>query len=146
MPARLFIGNLPAGISKEEVEELFAGSGKIKALNVKEAREPGQPSFAFCEYEDERDGEVAISKLDGYEIRGVRMRVEASRGGRVAAVTSGPPRRSNFRARLVGLPAGCSWQDLKDNVRRLISAEAGFAEVLREQVRVLLSLVIPILQ
>mmetsp|Transcript_23029 Transcript_23029/g.50548 ORF Transcript_23029/g.50548 Transcript_23029/m.50548 type:complete len:192 (-) Transcript_23029:918-1493(-) len=70
---RVYIGNLPPGINEREVEDEFKVFGRIRNLWV--ARKP--PGFAFLEYEDMRDADDAIRKLDGY--RG--WKVELSRRG-----------------------------------------------------------------
>jgi splicing factor, arginine/serine-rich 1 len=42
----------------------------------------------------------------------------------------GPPRRSEWRVTVEGLPRSGSWQDLKDHFRKV--ADVGFAEILRD--------------
>ena len=58
-----FITFLPVDASKREVEDLFDRFGKIRYLEVKHVERP--PGFAFLEYEDARDAEDAVRKLNG---------------------------------------------------------------------------------
>lgn len=86
-----------------------------------------------------RDADDAVSGRDGYEFDGRRLRVEFTRGsqnnfrrrgggyqgrGRGRGV---PPRRSNHRVNVKGLPSTGSWQDLKDHMRE--AGEVLYAEV-----------------
>ena len=99
----------------------------------------GQSTFAFLEFEDERDAEDAVRDRDGYKFDGTRLRVELARGGRRAEAGGrppaaggghGPPQRSEFRVIVENLPPNTSWQDLKDHMRK--AGEVGFSEVTRD--------------
>ena len=82
---------------------------------------------------DERDADEAVYRRNGYDVEGCRLRVEFSRGGRGGgrdggrdgAAGRGPPRRSDFRVVVSGLPRSASWQDLKDHMRR--GGDIGYA-------------------
>lgn len=60
----LFVGNLPDGVRKNEVETLFDRYGHIVDIDIKIPRSP--PSFCFVTFEDARDAEDAIRYCDGY--------------------------------------------------------------------------------
>ena len=80
-----------------------------------------------------RDAKDAVHACDGYDLDGYRIRVEFprnnsgrddsvsrsfSRGrGRGRGRGMGPPRRSDHRVLVSGLPPTGSWQDLKDHMR-----------------------------
>ena len=99
-----------------------------------------QPIFTTC-----RDAEDAVRGRDGYEFDGRRVRVEFTRGsqnnrrdgGRSRGNSGGygggrsgrgvPPRRSNNRVLVKGLPSTGSWQDIKDHMRE--AGEVLYAEV-----------------
>ncbi|CAL8136738.1 unnamed protein product [Orchesella dallaii] len=141
---RVYIGNLPQGVGKRDVEDLFDKFGRIVNIDVKNGR--GSP-FAFVEFEDPRDAEDAVIKRNGYSFDGYRIRVEFPRGGSrgsggvprlgVDAAVGGPgirrPNtyrargRSEYRVLVTGLPASGSWQDLKDHFRE--AGEVCFADV-----------------
>lgn len=57
--SRIYIGNLPSDVRKEEVEKLFDKYGPIRALDVKLSRDGRGPAYAFLEYQDPRDADDA---------------------------------------------------------------------------------------
>lgn len=95
LDCKVYIGNLPEGASKTEIEALFNKYGPLK--NVWVARNP--PGFAFVEFEDPRDAEDAVRALDGSRVAGSRVRVEMSHGrsrrerGGPGRGPRGPPHR-----------------------------------------------------
>lgn len=98
--------------------------GTVVALDVKR----GQGScFAFLELSDAAMGDVAIRELNGRELGSMRLVVQAAKGKGVSVSSRGPPRRSEWRVAVSNLPAGSSWQDLKDVMRS--AGEVGFANV-----------------
>eukprot|EP01035_Chromulina_nebulosa_P021623 gene21623-27986_t len=147
MPYRIYIGNLPIDIKDKEVEDLFEKYGKIIDVNVKiPARPPAYAFLTYEDRRDAedavkyRDGydfagsrlrvEFAKDNRDGD--RGGRDRDrdrdnyrdrdsyrdrddhrDRDRGGR-----RGPARRTEFGVIVSKLPRSCSWQDLKDYMRK----------------------------
>lgn len=91
-----------------------------------------------------RDAEDAVRGKDGYEFEGFRIRVEFPRGGRGGGGGGGgggrsgyssrgrgpPPRRSDFRVNVSGLPQTGSWQDLKDHMRE--AGDVLFTDVFKD--------------
>jgi hypothetical protein len=66
----------------------------------------GGTTFAFIEYDDDRDAEDAVRDRDGYKFDGQRLRVELARGGRRGgpddsgrgfAGGHGPPQRTDYK-------------------------------------------------
>ena len=49
---KIYIGNLPPDVKESDVEDIFYKFGKILAINLKTP--PGQPPFAFVEFDDPR--------------------------------------------------------------------------------------------
>jgi splicing factor, arginine/serine-rich 1 len=102
--------------------------GRIRDVDLKTPSRP--PAYAFVTFEDYRDAEDAVDGRDGYDFtgRGQCIRVEISRGDRRdrdrgrgdergrEKKTGG--RRTDFRVHVTGLPRSCSWQDLKDFMRK----------------------------
>lgn len=135
---RIYIGNLPQDIRTQDIEDLFYKYGKIKFIDLKNRK---GPPFAFVEYEDPRDAEDAVKARDCYNYEGYKLRVEFQKGGRGeprSFMGSGgggrgnnaPPRRSDNRIIISGLPPTGSWQDVKDHMR-----EAGtvcYADVFKD--------------
>jgi len=146
--SRVYVGNLPPDIRTKDIEDLFYRFGKIMYVDLKNRR---GPPFAFVEFEDHRDAEDAVSKRDGYDYDGYRLRVEFprggsrgggggdSRGGRGGDRGRGgggdrgrgaPARRSQYRVIVTGLPPSGSWQDLKDHMRE--AGDVCFADVYKD--------------
>ncbi|XP_072047791.1 serine/arginine-rich splicing factor 7-like [Amphiura filiformis] len=94
---KVYVGDLPSGASRQELEDSFCKHGQLK--NVWVARNP--PGFAFVEFEDDRDAKDAVRDLDGTEICGRRVRVELSSGqsrrGGGGRFGRGPPPRRDIR-------------------------------------------------
>lgn len=77
---RLYVGGLDAAITERDLRDDFERYGPLRSVWI--ARKP--PGFAFIEYEDVRDAEDAVRKMDGYQ----GWRVEFTRAGPRG---SGPP-------------------------------------------------------
>ncbi|KAK9823369.1 hypothetical protein WJX72_002269 [[Myrmecia] bisecta] len=71
--SRLYVGGLDTRITERDLEDEFTKFGVLRSVWV--ARKP--PGFAFVEFEDIRDAEDAMRKLDGHN----GWRVEQSRKG-----------------------------------------------------------------
>ena len=54
----LYIGNLGRDVSRRDIEGIFEKYGKVRRCDIK-SKGFGS-SYAFLEYEDERDAEVLI--------------------------------------------------------------------------------------
>lgn len=96
------------------------------------------------------DASDAVRGRDGYSFEGYALRVEFprgggggygggnngggfnsfKRGGMGRNSTGGPPRRSDFRVIVTGLPPTGSWQDLKDHMRE--AGDVGYTDVFRD--------------
>lgn len=133
----IFCGNLPVDVRTREIEDLFYKFGKIVEIDVKTPSRP--PGFAFVEFASARDAEDACRGRDGYEFAGGRIRVELAKGGARrggkgggygGGYGGGISRRSQFRVKVTGLPRTCSWQDLKDFMRK--SGDVTFANVFKD--------------
>ena len=103
--------------------------------------------FNFARF---RDAEDAVRGRDGYEIGRSRIRVEFPKqerdfrsgggfwggrgrggfGGRGRGRGAGPPRRSDYRVLVSGLPQTGSWQDLKDHMRE--AGDVVYTDVFRD--------------
>ncbi|KAF9431207.1 hypothetical protein BGZ94_006888 [Podila epigama] len=69
----VYVGHLSPRTERRDVEELFEKYGRVVSVELKHG------GFAFVEYEDPRDADDAVSKLNGYELDGNRISVEWSR-------------------------------------------------------------------
>lgn len=121
----------------------FQRYGRIREIDIKNQGRP--PAFAFVVFDDYRDAEDAVHGRDGYLFDGARIRVEMARGGRGGdrgdrgdrggyrdsrddrSRTRTGGKRTEFGVVVSGLPRSCSWQDLKDFMRK--AGDVAYADV-----------------
>ncbi|RYP20311.1 hypothetical protein DL765_002874 [Monosporascus sp. GIB2] len=116
---RLYLGNLPKGVTKADVEAHFAthGTGEITEIKL-------MNGFGFIEYKDALDARDVVPAFHGSDFMGERLTVQFARGSRHREgfgnhERSAPrPRRTPHRMQITGLPNDTSWQDLKDFARQ----------------------------
>lgn len=77
---RVFIGGLPEGAQREEIEEHFGKYGRLNDVWI--ARRPH--GFGFVVFDDERDAKEAVRRLDGRRICGEVCKVEYARDRRTS--------------------------------------------------------------
>ena len=76
MAQKLYVGNLPFKATESEVEELFGQYGKVLSVKLITDRETGRlRGFGFVEMEDASE---AMSALDGHDLGGRNLRVNAA--------------------------------------------------------------------
>ncbi|KAK5084515.1 hypothetical protein LTS08_000052 [Lithohypha guttulata] len=126
---RLYLGNLPKNITKQEIEEHFAshGTGQIKEVKL-------MNGFGFLEYADHLDARDVVPAFHGSELKGERLTVQFARGPRKRD-DYGPqerqaprPRRTIYRMQITGLAPDTSWQDLKDFARSTGQLDVVYSE------------------
>lgn len=94
MDKRLFVGNLPFSVDDDGLEAAFADHGTVVTAIVIRDQESGRSrGFGFVEMETEEMAEAAARAMDGSEIDGRRLRVNAVEPKR------GEQRRSDFGER-----------------------------------------------
>ncbi|KAI1769737.1 hypothetical protein F4818DRAFT_435268 [Hypoxylon cercidicola] len=84
-PSRVvFVGNIPYGLSEEQISDIFSTAGKVLNFRLVYDRETGRPKgFGFAEYPDADSAASAVRNLNDYEIMGRKLRVDYSTEGRV---------------------------------------------------------------
>ncbi|KAI2615617.1 hypothetical protein GGR54DRAFT_259623 [Hypoxylon sp. NC1633] len=84
-PSRVvFVGNIPYGLSEEQISDIFSSAGKVLNFRLVYDRETGRPKgFGFAEYPDADSAASAVRNLNDYEIMGRKLRVDYSTEGRV---------------------------------------------------------------
>ena len=81
---RLFVGNMPFRMSKDELYDLFAQAGAVVSVHIPTDRETGRPrGFGFVEMEDPGAIDQAVQMFNGYSV-----------GGRALVVNQARPRES----------------------------------------------------
>ncbi|KAF9354379.1 hypothetical protein BGX34_011037 [Mortierella sp. NVP85] len=78
----LFLGRLAPDTRSRDLEDLFAKYGRVTRLDIKRGT---NSDFGFVEYEDPRDADEAVHKLNGSVVNGKPIVVEfAKNNGRRA--------------------------------------------------------------
>jgi RNA recognition motif-containing protein len=89
MAHKLFVGGLSFSTSSERLREVFAAVGTVESATVVTDRETGRSrGFGFVEMQTEEGAQQAVSRLNGQEVDGRRIKVELAK-----ASDRGEPRR-----------------------------------------------------
>lgn len=76
-PCRVFIANLPRGVSQRELHDTFERIAAVKSVELILDRETGEPrGFAFIQFESEADARAAIESLNGADWSGRTLTVK----------------------------------------------------------------------
>ncbi|KAK6542582.1 hypothetical protein TWF694_006528 [Orbilia ellipsospora] len=83
VPSRIaFIGNIPYGLSEEQIVDIFSKVGQVLSFRLVYDRDTGKPKgFGFAEYADAEIAASAVRNLDNFEIMGRKLRVDFSHEG-----------------------------------------------------------------
>ncbi|PWW79056.1 hypothetical protein C7212DRAFT_356258 [Tuber magnatum] len=78
----VFVGNIPYGLTEEQIAEIFSSVGRVLSFRLVYDRETGRPKgFGFAEYSDQETAASAVRNLDNHEIMGRKLRVDFSHEG-----------------------------------------------------------------
>lgn len=78
--ARLYVGNLSYGTTKETLEKTFGEYGEVVAVNIITDRQTGRPKgFAFVEMGTPDEAEAAKGGLNGTDLDGRTLNVDNAR-------------------------------------------------------------------
>jgi len=120
--ANVYIGNISSQTRSRDLQGILDKYGPIKRFDLK-------AGFAFVDYEDSRDAEDCISKMDGYEMDGRKLTVEKARdpaekrrggprGNEGTGIRGGAVRGPRENCIVVeGMGSRTAWTDLKDWAR-----------------------------
>jgi cold-inducible RNA-binding protein len=76
----IYVGNIPYGMSDDEMRDLFAKYGEIISARIIMDRESGRSKgFGFVEMADQAMGEEAIKSLNGKDVLGRALRINEAR-------------------------------------------------------------------
>jgi cold-inducible RNA-binding protein len=80
MGRKLYVGNLSYNVSSQELEDLFAGHGKVDSATVITDRGTGQSKgFGFVEMSTDDEANAAMTALDGSDFGGRALKVNEAR-------------------------------------------------------------------
>jgi len=95
MVQKLYVGNLPSSVTRDDLLSLFSPYGEVHSVNLITDRDTGLPrGFAFVEMENTQE---AIDSLNGHEVEGRSLNVNVARerqggsGWRTQALVKRPP-------------------------------------------------------
>jgi RNA recognition motif-containing protein len=76
----IFIGNLSPDATERDIRSIFEKHGTVERFRIMTDRETGQPrGFAFVEMTDDAAAKTAIAALNGAELNGRAIHVNAAR-------------------------------------------------------------------
>ena len=88
----IYVGNLPYGVTEDDLRALFEEHGEVKSANVIIDRQTGRSKgFGFVEMPTESQAEAAINALNETAIKGRNIKVNQARPRQ-----DRPPRRSTY--------------------------------------------------
>lgn len=108
--ARIFIGRLAQRTQERDLEHIFSAYGKVKRVDLKEG-------YAFVFFADQKHAAEAISAMDGKELDGNLIVVEAAHRHSNPKNNHNGRGNTELRISCSNLDQTTSWQDLKDWAR-----------------------------
>jgi cold-inducible RNA-binding protein len=77
---KLYVGNLPYGITSSDLERVFQAHGTVESAQVITDRDTGRSKgFGFVEMRDSMEAEEAIQALNGQDFNGRPLTVNEAR-------------------------------------------------------------------
>jgi RNA recognition motif-containing protein len=96
MSIKLFVGNLPHGMTEDGLNTLFSEAGAVSSAKIITDRHTGQPrGFGFVEMETKLEGQKAISMLNGRSVDGRPLAVNEAKPQQRSGFSGG--RRGGYR-------------------------------------------------
>jgi RNA recognition motif-containing protein len=76
----IYVGNLPWGLSEEDLREAFEAFGEVVSIKIIQDKFTGRSrGFGFVEMPNNEEGEAAISALNGKDLKGREIVVNQAR-------------------------------------------------------------------
>ena len=76
----IYAGNLPWGLSEEDIREAFEAFGEVVSVKIIKDKFTGRSrGFGFVEMPNQEEGEAAISALNGKDLKGREIVVNQAR-------------------------------------------------------------------
>jgi RNA recognition motif-containing protein len=80
MGKKLYVGNLPYGVSDSDLRQLFEPHGTVESAQVIMDRDTGRSKgFGFVEMGNDQEAQTAIQALNGQELDGRSLTVNEAR-------------------------------------------------------------------
>ena len=80
MGTKLYVGNLPFGVTSQELSDLFSQAGQVVSANIITDRFSGQSrGFGFVEMNSDDAAQAAINQFNEYQIKGRSLKVNEAK-------------------------------------------------------------------
>jgi RNA recognition motif-containing protein len=80
MSKKLYVGNLPFGVTQEKLKEMFSSYGDLGEVTVISNKFTGKSKgFGFVTIEDDSQADKAISEMNGKELEGRALTVNEAK-------------------------------------------------------------------
>ncbi len=80
MATNLFVGNLNHSTTEIDLQDYFAGAGKVVSVNIIQDRATGRSrGFGFVEMGSEEEAKKAIEQFNGKDFQGRQLSVNEAR-------------------------------------------------------------------
>jgi len=80
MGTKLYVGNLPFGVTSQELGDLFAQAGEVVSANIITDRFSGQSrGFGFVEMSSDDGAQKAIQQFNDYQMKGRGLKVNEAK-------------------------------------------------------------------
>ncbi|NEQ31226.1 MAG: RNA-binding protein [Leptolyngbya sp. SIO4C5] len=144
MSVRLYVGNLPKELEREELEAIFADyTEEIVSIKLISDRKTGKcRGFGFVTVKTDEQADVLVEKFNGYQIQDSSLKVEKalprSKGGKSDAESgesggSAPNRRGKSKSKARGGSSTSTstdaarpdprWADELEKLKELLAAQ-----------------------
>lgn len=76
----IYVGNLPYSIDRDQLREIFAQFGEVRAARIVIDRESGKSKgYGFVDMDNDAEANDAIAKLNGTDIGGRKVVINEAR-------------------------------------------------------------------
>ncbi len=80
MAKKMYVGNLPYGVTDNDLHNLFGQHGSVRSAQVIKDRDTGRSKgFGFVEMDNTDQAQAAIDALNGQEVNGRALTVNEAR-------------------------------------------------------------------
>lgn len=80
MAKKLYVGNLPYGVSSSDLEQVFEEYGTVESAQVIADRDTGRSKgFGFVEMRNDQEAQAAIQALNGQDFNGRPLTVNEAK-------------------------------------------------------------------
>ncbi len=80
MGTKLYVGNLPFGVTSQELGDLFGQAGEVVSANIITDRFSGQSrGFGFVEMSSDEAAQKAINQFNDHQMKGRSLKVNEAK-------------------------------------------------------------------